>query len=91
MRWKVIPNSTLNNWISMFRKKDRANVFSWVKVILVSVPIEDTGMDNCLEKEIKRKDSEILKIRKRTIEIMEISQGNNRSLLLFVLLGGLSL
>jgi hypothetical protein len=91
MSWKVIPNSTLNNWISMFRKKDRANVFSWVKGILVSVPIEATGMDNCLEKEIKRKDSEILKIRKRTIEIMEISQGNNRSLLLFVLLGGLSL
>lgn len=72
MSWKVIFNSTLNNWILMFRKKDRVNVFSWVKGILVLVFIEVIGMDNCLEKEIKRKDFEILKIRKRIIEIMEI-------------------
>lgn len=62
----------LNNWILMFRKKDRVNVFSWVKGILVLVFIEVIGMDNCLEKEIKWKDFEILKIRKRIIEIMEI-------------------
>lgn len=72
MSWKVIFNSMLNNWILMFRKKDRVNVFSWVKGILVLVFIEVIGMDNCLEKEIKRKDFEILKIRKRIIEIMEI-------------------
>lgn len=72
MSWKVIFNSTLNNWILMFRKKDRVNVFSWVKGILVLVFIEVIGMDNCLEKEIKWKDFEILKIRKRIIEIMEI-------------------
>lgn len=62
----------LNNWILMFRKKDWVNVFSWVKGILVLVFIEVIGMDNCLEKEIKWKDFEILKIRKRIIEIMEI-------------------